>query len=52
MDLMPAGTRDDVVLTSIGIDIGSSGTQIAFARLTLETEQTPLTPAEGTDKAT
>lgn len=36
MDLLPGGAADDVVLTSIGIDIGSSGTQVAFARLTLE----------------
>ncbi len=36
MDLLPAGVSDDVVLISIGIDVGSSGTQVAFARLTLE----------------
>ncbi len=36
MDLLPAGASDDVALTSIGIDIGSSGTQVAFARLSLE----------------
>jgi ethanolamine utilization protein EutA len=36
MDLLPGGAADDVVLTSIGIDVGSSGTQVAFARLTLE----------------
>lgn len=36
MDLLPGGTADDVALVSIGIDIGSSGTQVAFARLTLE----------------
>lgn len=36
MDLRAADTADDVALTSIGIDIGSSGTQVAFARLVLE----------------
>lgn len=36
MNLLPAGDGDHVVLTSIGIDIGSSGTQVAFARLALE----------------
>lgn len=51
MDLLPVGTSDDVVLTSIGVDIGSSGTQVAFARLTLEGSAsdppgpTPATPA-------
>jgi ethanolamine utilization protein EutA len=35
-DLLPAGASDDVVLMSIGIDVGSSGTQVAFARLMLE----------------
>ena len=44
MDLRPAGSTDDVALTSIGIDIGSSGTQVAFARLTLERAEAP--PAE------
>jgi ethanolamine utilization protein EutA len=34
--LLPPGAADDVVLTSIGIDIGSSGTQLAIARLRLE----------------
>ena len=34
--LLADGTPDDVVLTSIGIDIGSSGTQVAFSRLAME----------------
>ena len=34
--LLAPGTSDQVVLTSIGVDIGSSGTQVAFARLHLE----------------
>jgi ethanolamine utilization protein EutA len=38
--LLPEGGTDDVVLTSIGIDIGSSGTQIALARLWLERRPT------------
>ena len=45
MDLLAAGAADDVTLTSIGIDIGSSGTQVAFARLTLERAETPSVPA-------
>ena len=36
MDLLAEGENDEVVLISIGIDVGSSGTQIAFSRLTLE----------------
>lgn len=36
MDLLAEGESSEVVLTSIGIDVGSSGTQVAFARLTLE----------------
>lgn len=36
MDLLPDGKGEHVALTSIGIDVGSSGTQIVFARLTLE----------------
>lgn len=36
MNLLPGGAADDVALVSIGIDVGSSGTQVAFARLTLE----------------
>jgi ethanolamine utilization protein EutA len=40
--LLPAGATDDVVLTSVGIDIGSSGTQLAIARLRLErSEEAP-----------
>lgn len=34
--LIAAGGDADVVLTSIGIDVGSSGTQVAFSRLLLE----------------
>jgi ethanolamine utilization protein EutA len=51
MDLLPHGASDGVSLTSIGIDIGSSGTQVAFARLRLEGSEsnlegmTPGTPA-------
>ncbi len=39
-DAMPGllrdGERDEVTLTSIGVDIGSSGTQVAFSKLHLE----------------
>lgn len=37
--LLPVGVADEVVLTSIGIDIGSSGTQVALTRLRLERAQ-------------
>ncbi len=47
MDLLPGGAADDVVLTSIGIDVGSSGTQVAFARLTLERGESRLSAGGG-----
>ena len=33
MDLLPLGGSTSIVLTSVGIDVGSSGTQIVFARV-------------------
>ena len=51
MDLLPNGVADDVALTSIGIDIGSSGTQVAFARLVLErAEDTASEPGSDTTR--
>lgn len=49
MDLLPGGSSDHVALTSIGIDVGSSGTQVAFARLTLERGE-PRALADGAEE--
>jgi ethanolamine utilization protein EutA len=46
LDLLPDGASTDVVLTSIGIDVGSSGTQVAIARLTLERDRLAVRPGK------